>query len=117
LFTPALADQRFFLAALESIHLPEIMHEAVGPMTKVPRDLDKSGLGMIIWDVTRSGEIARGSEIRHSTLMQDHICRIDENLLHRTAGPYIGSKGGIARSSRNARYHLRAHVADLLKAP
>jgi hypothetical protein len=21
--------------------------------------------------------------------MQDHICRIDENLLHRTAGPYI----------------------------
>jgi hypothetical protein len=22
--------------------------------------------------------------------MQDHICRIDENLLHRTAGPYIG---------------------------
>jgi hypothetical protein len=21
--------------------------------------------------------------------MQDHICRIDENLLHRTAGPYM----------------------------
>jgi hypothetical protein len=26
--------------------------------------------------------------------MQDHICRIDENLLHRTAGPYIGSMAG-----------------------
>jgi hypothetical protein len=24
--------------------------------------------------------------------MQDHICRIDENLLHRTAGPYIRVK-------------------------
>ena len=23
--------------------------------------------------------------------MQDRICQIDENLLHRTAGPYIGS--------------------------
>ena len=26
--------------------------------------------------------------------MLDRICRIDENLLHRTAGPYIGSIHG-----------------------
>jgi len=27
-------------------------------------------------------------------LMQDRICRIDENLLHRTAGPYIRARLG-----------------------
>ena len=34
------------------------------------------------------------SKQRSDTLMQDRICRIDENLLHRAAGPYIGSKSG-----------------------
>jgi hypothetical protein len=29
------------------------------------------------------------SNQRPDTLMQDRICRIDENLLQRTAGPYI----------------------------
>jgi hypothetical protein len=29
------------------------------------------------------------SKQRSDTLMQDHICRIDKNLLQRTAGPYI----------------------------
>ena len=29
------------------------------------------------------------SKQRSDTLMQDRICRIDENLLHRAAGPYI----------------------------
>jgi hypothetical protein len=28
------------------------------------------------------------------TLMQDRSYRIDENLLQRTAGPYIGAKSG-----------------------
>jgi len=30
------------------------------------------------------------SKQRSDTLMQDRICQIDENLLHRAAGPYIG---------------------------
>jgi hypothetical protein len=30
------------------------------------------------------------SKQRPDTLMQDRICQIDENLLHRAAGPYIG---------------------------
>ena len=29
--------------------------------------------------------------------MQDRICRIDENLLHRAAGPYIRDKPDIRR--------------------
>jgi hypothetical protein len=29
------------------------------------------------------------SNQRPDTLMQGRICQIDENLLHRTAGPYI----------------------------
>src|SRR5262245_22640004 len=32
------------------------------------------------------------SKQRPDTLMQDRVCRIDENLLHRTAGPYIRVK-------------------------
>ena len=32
------------------------------------------------------------SNRRPDTLMQDRICQIDENLLHRTAGPYIRVK-------------------------
>src|SRR6516162_841712 len=32
------------------------------------------------------------SKQRSDTLMQDRICRIDENLLHRAAGPYIWVK-------------------------
>src|SRR5215813_9444608 len=31
------------------------------------------------------------SNQRPDTLMRDRICRIEENLLQRTAGPYIGS--------------------------
>src|SRR5215471_18864908 len=37
------------------------------------------------------------SKQRSDTLMQDRICRIDENLLHRAAGPYIGVRLGKAR--------------------
>jgi hypothetical protein len=36
------------------------------------------------------------SKQRSDTLMQDRICRIDENLLHRTAGPYMRVKTGNA---------------------
>jgi len=32
-----------------------------------------------------------GSNQRPDTLMQDRISQIDENLLHRMAGPYIGA--------------------------
>jgi len=32
------------------------------------------------------------SNQRPDTLMQGHVCQIDENLLQRTAGPYIGVK-------------------------
>jgi hypothetical protein len=32
---------------------------------------------------------SKSSNQRPDTLMQDRICQIDENLLHRTAGPYI----------------------------
>jgi hypothetical protein len=32
------------------------------------------------------------SKQRSDTLMQDRICRIDENLLQHTAGPYIRVK-------------------------
>jgi hypothetical protein len=38
-------------------------------------------------------------------LMQDRICQIDENLLHRTAGPYIWVKtGSIDASTSSLRY-------------
>ena len=33
--------------------------------------------------------------------MQDRICRIDENLLHRTAGPYIWIRLGSSRAKHN----------------
>ena len=62
------------------------------------------------------------SKQRSDTLMQDRICRIDENLLHRAAGPYIGSKPEVAASvgyvrstpesglrCRDGRRPLRAH--------
>jgi hypothetical protein len=35
------------------------------------------------------------SKQRPDTLMQDRVCRIDENLLQRTAGPYIGVKSAV----------------------
>jgi hypothetical protein len=38
---------------------------------------------MVARSTTRSNQ-------RPDTLMQDRICRIDESLLQRTAGPYIG---------------------------
>src|SRR5215470_1605114 len=37
------------------------------------------------------------SKQRPDTLMQDRICRIDENLLHRTAGPYMWVRLGGSR--------------------
>jgi hypothetical protein len=33
--------------------------------------------------------------------MQDRICQIDENLLHRTAGPYIGVMSSKSRPEHN----------------
>jgi hypothetical protein len=35
------------------------------------------------------GPEQHSSKQRPDTLMQDRICRIDENLLHRAAGPYM----------------------------
>jgi hypothetical protein len=35
------------------------------------------------------GPEQHSSKQRPDTLMQARICRIDENLLHRAAGPYI----------------------------
>jgi hypothetical protein len=40
------------------------------------------------------GPEQHSSKQRPDTLMQDRICRIDENLLHRAAGPYNGSERG-----------------------
>ena len=40
-------------------------------------------------DIHDDPELNRSKQ-RPNTLMQDRICRIDENLLQRTAGPYIG---------------------------
>jgi hypothetical protein len=41
------------------------------------------------------------SNQRPDTLMQDRICRIDENLSQRTAGPYIRVKPCRKRSLRS----------------
>jgi hypothetical protein len=38
------------------------------------------------------GPEQHSSKQRPDTLMQDRICRIDENLLHRAAGPYMRVK-------------------------
>jgi hypothetical protein len=38
------------------------------------------------------------SNQRPDTLMQDRISQVDEKLLQRTAGPYIGSLGPCARA-------------------
>ena len=40
------------------------------------------------------------SKQRPDTLMQDRICRIDENLLHRTAEPYIRVKSGKSQNEQ-----------------
>jgi len=45
------------------------------------------------------GPEQHSSKQRPDTLMQDRICRIDENLLHRTAGPYIGSDSEVLAPS------------------
>jgi hypothetical protein len=42
-------------------------------------------------DIHDESGATMSSSQRPDTLMQDRICQIDENLLHRTAGPYIGS--------------------------
>ena len=56
--------------------------------------------------------------------MQDRIARIDENLLHRTAGPYIGVKTRRLLCYRNVgfrqlrtfrRLHERTKVRDAKK--
>jgi hypothetical protein len=46
---------------------------------------------------------SKSSNQRPDTLMQDRICQIDENLLQRTAGPYMGS---ISTESPNLAYEL-----------
>src|SRR5689334_11996983 len=47
------------------------------------------------------------SKQRSDTLMQDHICRIDKNLLQRTAGPYIWvSRMQRHRHDRSVDLHL-----------
>ena len=46
------------------------------------------------------------SNQRPDTLMQGHVCQIDENLLQRTAGPYIGVIR-VGRSRRRASLHVR----------
>jgi hypothetical protein len=40
------------------------------------------------------------SKQRPDTLMQDRICQIDENLLQRTAGPYIRVKSDKAQNKQ-----------------
>src|SRR6516225_11001576 len=42
-------------------------------------------------DIHNDPELNRSKQ-RPNTLMQDRICRIDENLLQHTAGPYIRVK-------------------------
>jgi hypothetical protein len=43
-------------------------------------------------DIHDESGATTSSSHRPDTLMQDRICQIDENLLHPTAGPYIGVK-------------------------
>ena len=58
------------------------------------------------------------SNQRPDTLMQGHVCQIDENLLQRTAGPYIGVKSterNRGKSMADVRYTsgsppLRCHM-------
>src|ERR1700687_4166191 len=53
------------------------------------------------------------SNQRPNTLMQDRICQVDETLLQRTAGPYIGSFSDLdARSC-----HVRGRDASYLAPP
>jgi hypothetical protein len=44
------------------------------------------------------------SKQRPDTLLQDRIARIEENLLHRTAGPYIWVKNGEPTQPQQATY-------------
>jgi len=48
-------------------------------------EIGRARISMMARSTTRSNR-------RPDTLMQDRICQIDENLLHRTAGPYIRVK-------------------------
>ena len=47
---------------------------------------------------------ARRSNQRPDTLMQDRYRQLDEILLLRTAGPYIGSEAGIAARFGHVRF-------------
>src|SRR5215475_6670245 len=53
------------------------------------------------------------SKQRPDTLMQDRVCRIDENLLHRTAGPYIGSKAEVSDCPAPRPFYPGTLKADL----
>jgi hypothetical protein len=48
---------------------------------------------------------AKGSNQRPDTLMQDRTsCQLEEVLLQRTAGPYIGVKSGAANRGDRSSY-------------
>jgi len=44
------------------------------------------------------------SNQRPDTLMQGHVCQIDENLLQRTAGPYMWVKTGASLLGPHVRF-------------
>src|SRR5262249_15137075 len=61
------------------------------------------------------GSELKGSNQRPDTLMQDRIRPLDEVLLQRTAGPYIGSEADIARSPSHVRFTPKSgQTADRL---
>ena len=55
-------------------------------------EIGRARISMMARSTTRSNR-------RPDTLMQDRICQIDENLLHRTAGPYIRVKSSHYRTA------------------
>ena len=63
------------------------------------------------------------SNQRPDTLMQGHVCQIDENLLQRTAGPYMGvirdvlGRGRVSthvRSAPESRHRLTALASEAM---
>jgi hypothetical protein len=46
--------------------------------------------------------------------MQDRICQVDETLLQRTAGPYIGSFSEVGLRNREVRFSpFSDQIADI----
>ena len=71
----------------------------------VHRDLSaKKNAGALISMMARS---SNRSNQRPDTLMQDQSLQIDEILLQRTAGPYIGVKNGYGGRSTATSQYLR----------